>query len=232
MHYDVQRRTKKRTFFKEIDEIIDWRKVSTLMNTKMKRGKQDAYGRLAYAPIILFKMLLQTCYGLSDEGVEDMVNDSFSANEFCGLKVEDSVTDHSTLSRFRSELAELNLMDKLLNIINKQLKKKGVILEEGSAIVDATITESPFINQTPTYMRPLQKAFFLKKEAFEKYMREYADVSIYFCNSLYIMEDREKLSTSEGSHPTSDLSTPQRVSNPGSDPEGKWIKKSKSFFGL
>jgi transposase, IS5 family len=52
----------------------------------------------------------QTWYDLSDMGVEDMVNDTSSANSFCGLRVEDTVPDHSTLSRFRSELYERSAM--------------------------------------------------------------------------------------------------------------------------
>ena len=154
VHYDVQRRTKKKVFFKQIESIVNWTKISQELNKKIKRAHKDAYGRAAYAPIVLFKMmLLQTWYSLSDEGVEEMVNDSISANEFCGLKVEDTVPDHSTLSRFRKELTELKIMDKLLNKINKQLKKHKLILNQG-AIVDASITESPYKDKNPTYEIP------------------------------------------------------------------------------
>ena len=34
-----------------------------------------------------------------------MILDSLSAMDFCALKLQDDVPDHSTLSRFRSELA-------------------------------------------------------------------------------------------------------------------------------
>jgi IS5 family transposase len=67
-------------------------------------------------------MLLQTWYNLSDMGVEDMVNDTLSANAFCELRVEDTVPDHSTLSRFRSELSEKRAMDRLLTKLNNQLE--------------------------------------------------------------------------------------------------------------
>ena len=151
-YYDVKRRTKKKEFFRQIDSIINWKKISQILNKKLNRSHIDVYGRPCYAPIILFKMmLLQTWYNLSDEGVEEMVNDTLSANEFCDLKVEDRVPDHSTLSRFRKELTELNLMDQLLNKINIQLKKHQVIVNYGSAIVDATITESPWKDRIPTY---------------------------------------------------------------------------------
>jgi IS5 family transposase len=46
---------------------------------------QEAAGRPAYTPSVLFKMpLLQTWYHLSEMGVEDMVNDTLSANALCG----------------------------------------------------------------------------------------------------------------------------------------------------
>jgi len=151
VYIDVKRRTKKKAFFTQIDQIINWTKISQELNKKIKRSNKDSYGRPAYAPIILFKMMLiQIWYNLSDESVEEMVNDTLSANEFCGLKVEDRVPDHSTLSRFRKELTELKIMDKLLNKINKQLKKHRLILQTG-VIVDATITESRYVDTNPTY---------------------------------------------------------------------------------
>ena len=71
-----------------------------------KRSVMDAAGRPSYNPLVLFKMmLLPTWYHLSAPGIEDMVNENFSANAFCGLRVEDTVPDHSTLSRCRRELS-------------------------------------------------------------------------------------------------------------------------------
>ena len=72
-------------------------------------------------------------------GVEAMVNDTFSANAFCGLRVEDTVPDHSTLSRFRSELVEKKAMHRLLAKLNAQLANQGVLVQQGS-ILDASIT--------------------------------------------------------------------------------------------
>jgi len=53
--------------------------------------------------------LVSIGYGLSDVQIEEMVNDSLSTMRFCGLALEDTVPDHSTLSRFRSELTFLNI---------------------------------------------------------------------------------------------------------------------------
>ena len=52
--------------------------------------------------------LISTWYGISDVQTEEVVNDSLSAFLFCGLAIEDSVPDHSTLSRFRGGLTSKN----------------------------------------------------------------------------------------------------------------------------
>lgn len=173
VYYDVKRRTKKKLFFAQINQIINWNKISQELNKKIKRSNIDAYGRPAYPPIILFKMMLiQTWYKLSDEAVEEMINDSISANEFCDLKIEDTVPDHSTLSRFRKELTELKIMDKLLNKINRQLKKHMILITSGT-IVDATITESPWKNSQPHYMSEDRKEE--KEYNFEKKPKKGSD---------------------------------------------------------
>ena len=71
--------------------------------------------------------LLQTWYGLSDYEVEDRVNASLSFSYFCG-HIEEPAPDHSTLSRFRTEMTEQGAYDKLLKTINTQLESKNIII--------------------------------------------------------------------------------------------------------
>jgi IS5 family transposase len=59
------------------------------------------------------------------------VNDRLSAMRFCGLSLEDTVPDHSPLSRFRSELTATGAMDKLLSAINAELSKHQLIVKHG-----------------------------------------------------------------------------------------------------
>lgn len=139
----VERRTRKNTFLRQINEIIDWKPIEKQINNIYKRGF-SADGRPSYSGLLLFKMLLlQTWYNLSDPGVEDMVNENLSAMLFCGLALEDNVPDHSTISRFRSDLSYKKAFDRLLRKINKQLELKGIIVKEGAAMVDASITDTP-----------------------------------------------------------------------------------------
>jgi len=141
---DVARRSK---FLQQIDTLIDWTGFEKELHKVGKRSVQDAAGRPAYSPLVLFKMmLLQTWYNLSDMAVEDMVNDTLSANAFCGLRVEDTVPDHSTLSRFRSELSEKRAMNRLLRALNSQLERHGVCVQPRQGVsIDASIT--PTANQ-------------------------------------------------------------------------------------
>jgi IS5 family transposase len=102
----VEKRTRKNTFFRQINEIIDWNVVSKEIDKVYKKG-QSVDGRPSYREIVLFKMmLLQTWYNLSNPQVEEMVNENLSAMRFCELELEYDVPDHSTLSRFRKELVE------------------------------------------------------------------------------------------------------------------------------
>jgi len=140
----VERRTRKNTFLRQINQIIDWTPIEKELNKVYKKGK-SVDGRPSYSGLLLFKMqLLQIWYNLSDPGVEDYVNDSLGAMRFCGLQLEDTVPDHSTLSRFRSELVLKKAYDRLLKKINNQLKQKGIMLKEGKAKVDASLTDSPW----------------------------------------------------------------------------------------
>ncbi|AWN81904.1 hypothetical protein DK880_00588 [Candidatus Cardinium hertigii] len=54
-----------------------------------------------------------------------------------------SVPDHSVLSRFRTTLTENNSLEKLLKIINDQLSNHDVLVQNGSAAIDPSITPIP-----------------------------------------------------------------------------------------
>lgn len=139
----VQKRISKNKFFSNINTIIDWKPIEKELHKICKRGLNER-GTKAYNPLILFKMqLISVWYGLSDVKTEEMVNDSLSMMDFCGLKIEDGVPDHSTLSRFRTELTQKKAYDRLLKKINQQLTKRKLIVK-GGVKVDASLTESPF----------------------------------------------------------------------------------------
>lgn len=129
-------------FLNQVDRLIDWRPIRTLINKKYTK-RQNAAGAPAYDVILLFKMLLlQTWYGLSDCALEERVNDSVTFSRFLGLSMEAVSPDHSTISRFRTALTESGLMDKLLKAFNKQLSAHHISIKEG-VLIDASIVDSP-----------------------------------------------------------------------------------------
>lgn len=141
--YYVEKRKTKRVFLKQIGALIDWEAVTNVLEKHYPTG-QSGQGRKAYPPLVLFKMtLLQTWYNLSDYGVEEQVNDSLSCMRFCGLHLEDEVPDHSVVCRFRKAFNQSGAWEVLLNQINNQLTKRGVLVKQGAAMVDASVTPTP-----------------------------------------------------------------------------------------
>ncbi len=139
---DLRVRKIKKTFFSQINTIIDWEKISVIINKDYSKGK-SAVGKPSYDGLLLFKMcLLQSWYGLSDYEVEDRVNDSLSFSYFCGMTIEQSSPDHSTLSRFRTALTKTGTFEKLFKSINEQLLAHHIIVKTG-LIIDASVIDTP-----------------------------------------------------------------------------------------
>lgn len=139
---DIRTRKIKKTFFTQVESLIEWDKVTKIINKHHKRGK-SATGHPSYDGLLLFKMcLLQTWYGLSDYEVEDRINDSISFSYFCGLNIDQVAPDHSTLSRFRTAMTKANAFEPLFKEINRQLESHNIIVKKG-AIVDASVIDTP-----------------------------------------------------------------------------------------
>ncbi len=139
---DLRVRKIKKTFFTQINKLLNWEVISEAINKYYTKGK-SATGQHSYDGLLLFKMcLLQTWYGLSDYEVEDRINDSLSFSYFCGLTIEQSSPDHSTLSRFRTLMTKAGAYEALFKEINRQLEANGILVKKG-ALVDASIVDTP-----------------------------------------------------------------------------------------
>ncbi len=139
---DLRTRKIKKTFFTQINTLIDWSSVDTLIKKHYTKG-ESVTGKPSYSGLLLFKMcLLQTWYGLSDYEVEDRINDSISFSYFCGLTIDSVAPDHSTLSRFRSTMTKAEAYASLFKEINRQLEAHQIIIKTG-AIVDASVVDTP-----------------------------------------------------------------------------------------
>lgn len=138
----VEKHTEKSMFFPHVKDIIDWKTIDLELKKVYKKGLKER-GAKAYSPLLLFKMqLISIWYDLSDVQTEFMVNDSLSAMKFCNLTIEDNVPGHTTLSRFKKELADKNATDKILDIISSQLTDLGLKIIKGRAHLDARLVEN------------------------------------------------------------------------------------------
>jgi IS5 family transposase len=110
---------------------------------KLLCGLRDGgAGRPAWPPLVLFKgLLLQSLYGLSDRELEEALADRLSFRRFAGLGLDESVPDHTVLSRFRNLLVGEGLLEKLFGELDRQLEKAGVVLKRGT-MLDATLIEA------------------------------------------------------------------------------------------
>src|SRR3954465_4485294 len=134
----VQRRGKKTAWLERLDAAIDWAALETIVEGIY--GSRE--GGLAYPLLPYVKLLLlQQWHGLSDEGLEAAVDDRLSFRRFAGIPLAESVPDHSSVWRFREELARRGLAARLLAEVDRQLDAKGMILRRGT-LIDATILEA------------------------------------------------------------------------------------------
>jgi transposase, IS5 family len=126
-------------FLEKLDRALDWKPIEAVLQTMYPATT----GRPPCPPLVLFKMsLLQHCYGLSDPQCEELVADRISWRRFVGLGLQDKVPDETTLVYFRRRLREEGAHDGLLlQLVNRQLEEKGLILRT-CTLVDATLLQA------------------------------------------------------------------------------------------
>lgn len=119
----------------KLDAALDWTVLRALLG---RRGGSGA-GNASYpAEVLLRCLLLGVWHGLSDPALEAAVADRLSFRRFAGLSLHDRVPDHSTLWRFRQELARDDLVDRLFAEITRQLEAKELVLRQGT-LIDASL---------------------------------------------------------------------------------------------
>src|SRR6476661_3389611 len=134
----VRRRGERSEWLDQLDAALDWPALETIVaGIYASREGGLAYPLLTYVKLLL----LQQWYGLSDEGLEAAVDDRLSFLRFAGIPLAESVPDHSSVWRFREQLARRGLAARLLAEVNRQLDAKGLILRRGT-LIDATILEA------------------------------------------------------------------------------------------
>ena len=103
--------------------------------------------------------------------MEDAVNNRISFSYFCGLNIDQTAPDHSTISRFRKTMTDAKSYDALFKLINSQLTTYQIIVVKG-AIVDASVVDTPLRPKGKTIHKVTQDRTDLEEVEVKK---EYAD---------------------------------------------------------
>jgi IS5 family transposase len=125
-------------FFAMVNAAVDWLVIEDALDVIHSARR----GRPSKPPLLMFKTLLvQRFYNLSDPEAEDALNDRKSFARFVGLPLDEPAPDHSSISRFRTELIRRGLMDELFSRLMDTIEDKGLVLKEGT-LMDATFIDS------------------------------------------------------------------------------------------
>ena len=142
VEYSRRRRvTKRQEFLARMDQVIPWDEWVALVEPhyfNKKRGRRPV-------PIetMLRMYLLQVWFNLSDEAVEDAVNDSYAMRSFMRLDFGvRPVPDATTLLHFRHLVEKHGLGKAMFDAINRVFEANGWVMRGGS-VVDATIIAAP-----------------------------------------------------------------------------------------
>jgi transposase, IS5 family len=132
-----------------IEGLVKWYRFEKLLG----RLHDAPVGRPSYPVLVMFKaLLLQQWYGLSDVELEEALNDRLSFRRFVGLGLDEPTPDHTTLCRFRNDLAAAGLADKLFAEMNRQLEQLGLMPKRGT-LIDATLVQAA-VNQSGSAAAP------------------------------------------------------------------------------
>ena len=152
MEYANRKRTTRReAFLQAMESIIPWNEWMALIAPhyiQKERGR-----KLIPLETMLRMYILQIRFGLSDEGVEDAIYDSYAMKHF--LKIDfsrEQTPDATTLLHFRHLLEKHDITRKIFDDVKQRLDASGLIMH-GGTIVDATIIHAPSSTKNATKTR-------------------------------------------------------------------------------
>ena len=137
----AHKRTRKRVFLDEMDQVIPWSDLLALIAPHAPAGKT---GRPPFAlQTMLRSHLLQQFFGHSDPAMEEALHDIPLYREFAHLDAGlTRLPDESTILRFRHLLEQHQLAPQILASVNARLMARGLLLKSGT-VVDATLIAAP-----------------------------------------------------------------------------------------
>jgi transposase, IS5 family len=134
----VKRRGGQNQALERMGRALEWQRLER----ELSEIYSAAEGRPAYPPLLMFRcLLLQQWYRLSDAELEEALADRLSFRRFAGLALDQEVPDHSTVCRFRAQLAARRLGERLFAEVNRQFEAQGLLLKRGS-LIDASLVRA------------------------------------------------------------------------------------------
>ncbi len=140
----VSKRTRKRVFLDEMNLVVPWTELVSLIQPFSAKAGGAKGGRPPFPVETMLRIhFLQQWFGLSDPAMEEALHDTPLYCEFAHLDPGATrLPDESTILRFRHLLEEHELSIQLLATINATLATKGMMLKTGT-VVDATLIAAP-----------------------------------------------------------------------------------------
>jgi IS5 family transposase len=118
--------------------LLDWSRMEAVVGG-VRCGET---GRPPYRPLVMLRaLLLAQWYGLSDPGLEEALSDRVSFRRFCGLALDETTPDETTLCRFRNALKDAGLGEALFTEVARQLEAAGFAIKAGT-LIDASLVAS------------------------------------------------------------------------------------------
>ncbi len=137
----VTKRTRKREFLDEMNLVIPWVELVSLIKPHAPAGKT---GRPPFAVETMLRIhFMQQWFGLSDPAMEEGLHDVPLYCQFAQLDPGMTrLPDESTILRFRHLLEQKELSPQIMAAINATLAARGLMLKTGT-VVDATLIAAP-----------------------------------------------------------------------------------------
>ena len=135
-----EKRTRRELFLVEMDQVVPWKVLLQLLEPFYCSAER---GRRPYPLQTMLRVhLMQNWFGLSDPAMEESLYEIASMRAFAKLTLARPIPDETTILNFRRRIEENDLAQDILDLVNKHLTRKGLMLKRGT-IVDATIIPAP-----------------------------------------------------------------------------------------
>lgn len=128
----------------KLSKLINWTSIEHQLRGMHVNEVNSKGGPKAYNNLSMFKaLLLAQWHHLSDPGLEEALSVRLDFMLFTGFELGEDVPDETTLCRFRNNMIERRLHEKLFSEINSQLEKLGIKVKRSEgALLDATVVAS------------------------------------------------------------------------------------------